>query len=123
MTDTEKPRANTNMKCPLWKKPMKQVCHTCEWWSHLRGKHPQGEEIIDQWGCAIAWLPMLMVENSQMQRHTGAAVDKVASVMYQAAVDSTTLRAEAIGEVVRQLSNGGGQQPERLTDARDNRSS
>ena len=46
-----------DMKCPLWKKPMKSVCHTCSWWTHIRGKHPQGEEIVDQWGCAIAWLP------------------------------------------------------------------
>jgi hypothetical protein len=96
---------------------MKQVCHTCSWWTHIRGKHPQGEEIIDQWACAIAWMPMLMVENSQMQRQTGASVDKVASVMYQAAVDSTALRAEAISDVIRKISNG---QVERLTDARDN---
>ena len=45
--DVEKPRAKSDMKCPLWKKPMKQVCHQCEWWVHIRGKHPQGEEIVD----------------------------------------------------------------------------
>jgi hypothetical protein len=122
MTETDKPRAKGAMKCPLWRKPMKQVCHTCEWWQHLRGKHPQGEEILDQWGCAIAWMPMLMVENSQMQRQTGASVDKVATVMHQAAVDATALRAEAIGDIIRKLSNGGPLH-ERLIDARDNPSS
>jgi hypothetical protein len=116
MTETGKPHAKGTEMCPLWKRKMKLVCHNCSWWTHLRGKHPQGEEILDQWGCAIAWMPMLMVENSQMQRQTGASVDKVASVMYQAAVDSTALRAEAVSEVIRQLSNGG-QQAERLTDA------
>lgn len=122
MTETDKPKAKGNEKCPLWKKPMRQVCHTCSWWTHIRGKHPQGEEILDQWGCAIAWMPMLMVENSQMQRQTGASVDKVASVMFQAAVDSTALRAEAISDVLRKLNNGG-PPPERLIDARDNPSS
>jgi hypothetical protein len=75
MAETEKPRAKGDMKCPLWRKPMKLVCHTCEWWVHIRGKHPQGEEIIDHWGCAIAWMPMLMIENAQMSRQTGAAVE------------------------------------------------
>jgi hypothetical protein len=79
--ETEKPRAKGDMKCPLWKKPMKSVCHTCEWWVHVRGKHPQGEEIVDHWGCAIAWLPMLMIENSQQQRQTGAAVESFRNEM------------------------------------------
>jgi hypothetical protein len=84
MAETEKPRAKGDMKCPLWQKPMKQVCHTCEWWIHVRGKHPQSEEILDQWGCAIAWLPVLMIENSQMQRQTGAAVESFRNEMVAA---------------------------------------
>ena len=79
--DVEKPRALSAMKCPLWKKPMKQVCHQCEWWVHVRGKHPQGEEIIDSWNCAITWLPLLMIENSQQQRQTGAAVESFRNEM------------------------------------------
>lgn len=73
--EVEKPRPNTKMKCPLWQKPMKQVCHTCEWWIRIQGKHPQSDEILDHWGCAVAWLPILMIENSQQQRQTGAAVE------------------------------------------------
>ena len=60
---------------------MKEVCHECEWWVHVRGKHPQGEEIIDHWGCAIAWMPVLMIENSQQQRQTGAAVESFRNEM------------------------------------------
>ncbi|HEY6616152.1 MAG TPA: hypothetical protein VIZ32_16585 [Vicinamibacterales bacterium] len=101
MNQTDKPRAKSDMKCPLWKKPMKQVCHTCEWWTHLRGKHPQGEETIDSWGCAIAWLPLLLVENSQRQLQTAASVDKVATVMQTTGDEATALRAELISKVVR----------------------
>lgn len=79
--DVEKPRPKTNMKCPLWRKPMKEVCHQCEWWVHVRGKHPQSEEIIDSWNCAITWLPVLMIENSQQQRQTGAAVESFRNEM------------------------------------------
>jgi hypothetical protein len=117
MIETDKPRAKGDMKCPLWKKPMKQVCHTCEWWVHLRGKHPQGEEIVDAWGCAIAWLPCLMVENSQMQRQTAASVDKVATVMDQASSSATAMRAELIGSMLKSVTSP---DRDRLIDARNN---
>jgi hypothetical protein len=38
------------------------------------GKNPQSEEMIDDWRCAVALLPMLLVENAQMQRQTGAVM-------------------------------------------------
>jgi hypothetical protein len=88
MAAVEKPRVKSDMYCPLWRKKMSLVCHTCEWFVHIRGKHPQGEEILDQWGCAIAWLPVLMIENSQMQRQTGAAVESFRNEMVQANTDA-----------------------------------
>lgn len=75
---TEKPRAKPGMTCPLWKRDMSKVCHTCEWWTQLRGTNPQGGE-IDEWGCAIKWLPILMIENAQQSRQAGASMDKVAT--------------------------------------------
>ncbi len=47
----------------------------CEWFTQVRGRHPQTGEEVDEWGCAVSWLPMLLIENSQMQRETGAAVE------------------------------------------------
>ena len=47
----------------------------CEWFTQVRGKNPQTGEDVDEWGCAVTWLPMLLIENSQMQRETGAAVE------------------------------------------------
>jgi hypothetical protein len=70
-----KPIADPGMKCPLWQKDQSEVCHTCDWYIHIRGKHPQSEEAIDRWGCAVSWMPFLTIENSQMQRQTGAAVE------------------------------------------------
>ena len=40
----------------------------------LEGLHPQTGEDVDHWGCAVTWLPMLTIENSQQQRQTGAVV-------------------------------------------------
>ena len=76
----------------------------CAWFTHIRGKNPQTGMDVDEWGCAVTWLPMLLIENSQMQRQTGAAVEsarnesvrdneenrklikKVASVMLQSPI-------------------------------------
>jgi hypothetical protein len=36
---------------------------------------------IDEQRCAIAWLPLLLVENSQQQRQTSAAVESFRNEM------------------------------------------
>ena len=47
----------------------------CEWFTEIRGTNPQTGKEVDEWGCAVTWLPMLLIENSQQQRQTGAAVE------------------------------------------------
>lgn len=59
--------------CPLIKKDC--IGLQCSWFTQLRGTNPNTGEEIDDWGCAITWLPILLVENSQQQRQTGAAVE------------------------------------------------
>jgi hypothetical protein len=60
--------------CPLNKfKPCKQLA--CAWFIQLRGLNPNTGQEIDEWGCAIAWQPILMIETAQQQRQTAAAVE------------------------------------------------
>lgn len=47
----------------------------CSWYTQVRGTNPQSGEEVDEWGCAVTWLPVLLIENSQQQRQTGAAVE------------------------------------------------
>ena len=47
----------------------------CSWFTQIRGTHPQTGQEIDEWGCAVNWMPTLLIENSQQQRQTGAAVE------------------------------------------------
>lgn len=70
--------------CPLWRKPCTKVCHTCEWYVHLSGKHPQTLAPMDDWKCSIAWLPILHVEHSQMQLRTTETVDALRKEVHQA---------------------------------------
>ena len=51
----------------------------CRWWQHVAGKDPQSQKEIDQWDCAVAWLPTVGLEGSQQSRQCGASVDKVAN--------------------------------------------
>ena len=59
--------------CPLIGKDCIQM--ECSWFTQIRGNNPQTGEEVDEWGCAVTWMPMLLIENSQMQRQTGAAVE------------------------------------------------
>ena len=68
--------------CPLIKKDCVQM--QCAWFTQLRGKNPQTGADVDEWGCAVTWLPMLMIENSQQQRQTGAAVESFRNEMVKA---------------------------------------
>lgn len=47
----------------------------CQLWIGLQGTDPNTGAPIDKFACADSWLPMLMVENSQQQRQTAAAVE------------------------------------------------
>lgn len=70
-------------QCPLNNfEPCKQL--DCAWFMKISGKHPQSQEEIEEWGCSIAWMPILMIENSQQQRATGSAVESFRNEMIKA---------------------------------------
>lgn len=71
------PHGPKDLVCPFHKKYMNKVCHTCPMWVKIVGKNPQTTEIIDKWNCSLAWLPMLTIENTQMTRATGVAVESL----------------------------------------------
>ena len=59
--------------CPLIGKDCIQL--QCSWFTQVRGIHPQTGEEIDDWACAVTWLPTLLIENSNQQRQTGSAIE------------------------------------------------
>ncbi len=59
--------------CPLIGKDCIKL--ECSWFTQIRGKHPQTGEDVDEWGCAIAWMPILLIENTQQQRQAGSAME------------------------------------------------
>ena len=60
-------------QCPLIKK--KCMKHRCIWYNMLQGNNPQTGAPVQEWGCSIAWLPLLLVENNGKQIQTTSAVE------------------------------------------------
>lgn len=70
-----------NKLCPLLtldpKHPEACVEHACAWYTQVMGTHPQTGAQVADFGCAVAWMPVLLIEASQQMRQAGASVDKL----------------------------------------------
>lgn len=85
--------------CPLdGFKPCRQL--DCAWFMKVRGNNPNTGEEIDDYGCSMAWLPVLMIENSQQQRQTGAAVESFRNEM----VDANKMSQQVLLATVQQAN-------------------
>ena len=56
----------------------------CPKWVVLHGKDPQKDTAGMIHGCVDSLLPMLLIENSQMSRQTGAAVESFRNAVVEA---------------------------------------
>lgn len=70
------------------------VEHKCRLWEHLIGHDPQTGQPIDRYGCADAWRNMLVIESSQQQRQTAAAVESFRNEMVKANNMALALQAQ-----------------------------
>ncbi|KKL67008.1 hypothetical protein LCGC14_2139270 [marine sediment metagenome] len=67
--------------CPLLDKECIQF--KCVLWTQLRGTHPQTGQEVDEYSCAIAWLPMLLIENAKEVKQGAAATESFRNVMLE----------------------------------------
>lgn len=89
--------------CPLLKKDC--VGLQCAWFTQVRGHNPNTGKEVDEWSCAMVWLPVLLIENTQQQRSTGAAVESFRNEMVKANEDSQlALLAVANRNFVREIT-------------------
>lgn len=80
--------------CPLIKKDCMGL--QCAWFTKVAGYDTNTGKEVEEWHCAIAWMPLLMIENSGQQRQTGAAVESFRNEMVRAQQASHELFATAI---------------------------
>ncbi|MGH9567392.1 MAG: hypothetical protein ACRD4I_15530 [Candidatus Angelobacter sp.] len=70
-------------KCPLLKKEC--IKHDCAWYTQVIGKNPQTGEQLNRFACAVEWIPVLLIDNTQQQRQAGAAFEGVRNEMHAGA--------------------------------------
>ena len=69
--------------CPLNNfEPCKEL--ECAWFMRVAGMNTRTGENMDQWGCAVPWIPILLVENTQQQKGTSSAVEAFRNEMLRA---------------------------------------
>jgi len=65
--------------CPLIQKKCKE--HKCKFYIQLAGTDPNTGMDVNSFDCAIAWLPVLLVENSSVGMSAGAAIESFRNEM------------------------------------------
>jgi hypothetical protein len=69
--------------------------HDCPKFVKVSGVNPNDGQPVDRFGCVDSFLPMLLIENAQMQRQTGAAVESFRNEMVKQNTQTMILLAAA----------------------------
>jgi len=86
--------------CPLIGKDC--IGLQCSWFTEVKGYHPQTGQEIDEWECAIKWLPVLLIENSKKQYETGAAIESFRNEMVKNNENVKELYVQTVKEKLSQ---------------------
>lgn len=76
---------NTGLKeevtCPLGSKcvdvTVDGIVQRCAWHTNIQGVNPQDGSEMNTWKCAIAWIPVLQVNQSRVSTGTNAAIENL----------------------------------------------
>jgi len=80
-------KLEVKQNCPLSGfEPCKQF--DCAWFMKITGTDPNTGKDTEEWGCAMAWLPVLLLENAQQSRQTGAAVESFRNEMVKSNLEN-----------------------------------
>jgi hypothetical protein len=55
----------------------------CEWYREVKGMNPQTGDMLDEYRCAIAWMPTLMLEVSRTNRGQTSAIESFRNEVVQ----------------------------------------
>jgi predicted Ser/Thr protein kinase len=76
------------------------VDQCCQLWTNVRGRDPQTGVEMDRWGCADAFVPMLLIEVAQQSRQTGAAVESFRNETVKVNERAAQERRETLNELL-----------------------
>lgn len=75
-------KLETGKFCPFIKEDC--IGLKCSLFTQVRGTNPQSGTEVDEWACAIAWLPMLLINTAQEIRQGAAATESARNQMVDA---------------------------------------
>lgn len=83
----------------------------CAWYVALKGNDPQTDESFDEWRCAMAWQPILMVNTGKETNRVSDGIQRlrnemspVANLMAQAKVITDAAKVPATNGVCEEGS-------------------
>jgi hypothetical protein len=82
------------LTCPLGSKCEEirdNKAYRCAWYTKLQGNNPQTGVAMDESACAIAWLPLLQIENTRSGHSTAAAVESLRNTVAEGPVQQIRL--------------------------------
>jgi hypothetical protein len=94
----------TVLKCPFGdqcKEIKDNKIHRCVWLVKIAGQNPQTGEQIEEEGCAMALMPMLLIENSRVSRGTSASIESFRNEM----VDNNSSSNVIFSALISNLKN------------------
>jgi len=91
------PPGPKDIYCPLWRKPMARVCHTCAWYVELQQQAADGS-VKAQWTCSIPAQVTMQSETKRQIIQNGAATESLRNELVRAA-ENTLAAAETFGAV------------------------
>ncbi len=95
-----KPRAPEGQYCPLWRKDVSKVCHTCDWYRVMPVQDDLTAPVRELWGCSIVLTAIAV-------RSMHASVDGVQAATESFHNDMAIANAQILsGAVDQRLING-----------------
>lgn len=92
-----------NIRCPAtgFSKSCREIIseHECPKFVKISGVNPNDGAPVDKFGCVDSFIPMLLIENSQQQRQTGAAIESFRNEIVEANTLTLAVQAEALKRI------------------------
>lgn len=90
---THIPPGPKDVYCPLWRKPMAKVCHTCAFYVKGESTNQQTGQRSETWSCAVPMLVIMQSETKTQIIQNGAATESLRNELVRVS-ENTVAAAE-----------------------------
>ena len=92
------PHARPGITCPLHRRDVSKVCHTCAWWVGLQWQNDKTMQWEEKWDCAMPLLAKSQTDVVRMTARSAKATDDMKEEITKRAVSPP---AWAVEQIVR----------------------